>query len=160
MKEIIIESKKFGTKTVLVDDEDFEYLSKFNWYIQKGKHTFYVYRKGKEGNIIAMHRQLLGLSDSKVFSDHKDRSGLNNQRNNLRIATQSQNEANKVAHKGSVSKYFGVCWEKQYKKWKARICKNKISVHLGYFENESDAAIAYNKAAVSYHGEFANLNIV
>ena len=82
---------------------------------------------------------------------------------NLRLATSSQNNANRAKQKSirgkpTTSQYKGVSWFKRDKKWKATICVNKKSIYLGMYENEKDAAIAYNKAAIDYFGEFACLN--
>lgn len=104
-----------------------------------------------------MHRQILGLTDPKIFTDHKDHNGLNNQRSNLRIATHGQNMANKSP--SGKSKYMGVSWNKNDKKWRSQIRKNRVTIYLGSYINEIDAAIAYNNKAVEVHGEFANLNV-
>lgn len=87
--------------------------------------------------------------------DHKDRIKHHNWISNLREATVTQNGQNNSTNMGS-SQYRGVRWDRG--KWKAQIEFNRIYKHLGRFSNEIDAAIAYNKAAIKYHGEFANLN--
>ena len=56
------------------------------------------------------------------------------------------------------SKYKGVHWHKNHRKWLARITFEKNTIHLGYFRNEIEAAKAYDEAAKKYHGEFASLN--
>lgn len=155
MKEI----KLTRGKVALVDDEDFEYLNQYKWYAIDCVHTFYARRK-ENNRHISMHRQILGLTSSKIQGDHKDHDGLNNQKNNLRIANHSQNQANRKSFKNSSSKYIGVCWKKAAKKWQAAIYQNGSNKHLGSFINESEAAIAYNEAAKIIHGEFANLNIL
>lgn len=146
----------------LVDDEDYERLSRFKWYARKSKNTFYATRRlGKHGDHIQMHRDIVGINEyPKLFADHEDHNGLNNQRDNLRVATRSQNNANKKAI--GVSIYLGVFYNKQCvnKPWYSRIRKNKKTRHLGYFANEMEAAIAYNNAAIKIHGEFANLNAI
>ena len=83
----------------------------------------------------------------------------------LRLATTSENGGNRkktqaVLSKVCTSRHKGVSWAKANKKWKAALrCKGKY-YYLGYFENETDAAIAYNKAALEYFGKFALLNTV
>ena len=80
---------------------------------------------------------------------------------NLRFATHSQNCHNRGKCKSKTSsKYKGVYWSDQRQKWKARIYINKKQIWLGYFAKENDAALAYNKAAFKYVGEFAFLNTV
>ena len=91
--------------------------------------------------------------------DHKDQDKLNDKIENLRAATRSQNMCNRKSFKNSKSQFFGVTLIKN-KYWCARITSNGVAMYLGRYKNEIDAAIAYNKAAIIYHGEFANLNII
>jgi len=162
MKKIIVKSPKYGEKEILVDDSDYEELSKYHWCIAKMPNTFYATRStsknGKEGAIY-MHRQILELTKRNEFADHIDHNGLNNQRNNLRLSNHSDNQKNKQPLVGSSSKYVGVCWHKKDKKWQAAIAINGKQTHLGQFDNEIDAAIARDNAAKQYYGAFANLNL-
>lgn len=163
MKEIKL--SKTGTKyfglVALVDDEDFERLNKWDWHVGKGNRTFYARRFTtntikREG--IHMHKEILICNASDLVVDHKDGNGLNNQKNNLRIATHSQNVANRRSHKNSTSKYLGVSWNSQKKLWQAAIMTNYKTTYLGCFDIETEAAEAYNEAAKTVHGEFARLN--
>lgn len=164
MKEI----KLSQGSTVLVDNVDFEYLNQFKWYLSKGKNTYYAIRSRsvKEGlpKTISMHREL--MNPYKGFEvDHIDMNGLNNQKNNLRICSRSQNQANRKKARGN-SKFIGVCKIKgetyKGKTYRdtiiATINKNKKQIYLGSFRTEEEAAIAYDNAAKLHHGEFANLN--
>jgi len=147
----------------LVDDEDFERLSKFKWNVAVTKCTYRVkiYAKRKEKVLgkyttIRMHRFILGCSG---HVDHKDGDGLNNQRGNLRPATRMQNGANRKKSTAECSsRWKGVCWRKDLQKWNAYIYFNKQRRHLGHFADEFDAAQAYNFAALELFGEFAKLN--
>ena len=76
----------------------------------------------------------------------------------LRLATKNENLWNKSPQKNSNSKYKGVSWDEQYKKWRVTITKNKKRTYIGRFTTEEEAAAAYNKAALEHHGEFAKLN--
>ncbi|KKK47687.1 hypothetical protein LCGC14_3152670, partial [marine sediment metagenome] len=116
MKLIELHSKEYPGLFTQVDDEDYEWLSKYRWNVFSN-HGRSFYAKGKiEGKSINMHRMI--LSNCREQVDHKDRNGLNNQRNNLRPATQTLNLANVEKRKGVwTSKYKGVCWNKCSKKW-------------------------------------------
>ena len=88
---------------------------------------------------------------------------INNVRNdnrivNLREATHAQNQANQKIQVGGTSQYKGVCWHKKHKKWQARVMVNYKRIYLGYYDNEKEAALAYNKAALELFGEYAKIN--
>jgi hypothetical protein len=108
-----------------------------------------------------MHRVVLDRKGFKNFaiSDHKDRNPLNNQRHNLRVASQVQNNRNQRRYKNNQSGYVGVSWH-QKRKWWARIGVDGKRISLGCYDDPKEAAKAYNKAALKYHGEFAVLNKV
>jgi HNH endonuclease/AP2 domain len=78
----------------------------------------------------------------------------------LREATSSQNKCNKPKRKDNTSGFKGVTWHKGAKKWMTQIGINKRSYFLGYFDTPEKAALAFNKAAIELHGEFASLNKV
>jgi len=159
MKEIVINSKKHGQKVALVDDSDYEWLNQYRWVIKKSCNVYYAQR-----NVIShkktqfMHRLILGLTDFNIKCDHRDRNGLNNQRSNLRTATNSQNLANRAGRKNSTSKYLGVSWHTKRRKWIAQMRKDGVSIYIGEYKNEKEAASAYNKKALELHKEFAFLN--
>jgi hypothetical protein len=93
-----------------------------------------------------------------LLVDHRNLNGLDNRRSNLRLATHGENNQNKRKRKGASSRYIGVSFEKRIKKWSARIMYKGKAIWLGNFKNEIDAALAYDKAARKYYGEFARLN--
>jgi len=139
-------------KVTLVDDEDYEFLSKWRWYATKAGRTYYarrtLYSDGKRRPLY-MHRLILGSRVGEEV-DHKDGDGLNNQRSNLRSCTCSQNAANSV--RNSKTGYRGVC--KYWNKWRVIIG----GIHLGLYDTPKEAAKAYNEAAIEKYGEFARLN--
>lgn len=160
MKLIDISSPKHPNTFTMVDDEDFESLNQWKWWLFKGA---YACRKAwnpktKGSKNIRMHRQIMGLEIGAIV-DHIDGNGLNNQKSNLRPATGFQNSRNrkKIESKTS-SKFKGVFFNKIAKRWAVQIGIDKKKVFGGYFTNETHAAAAYNALAVKYHGEFARLN--
>lgn len=166
--EIIINSKKHGNKTILIDDEDFEEFNKNIWTVYKNLHSFYIKRMvyiNNKRTVLNYHRQILKLfhGDNSIV-DHINHNGLDNRKCNLRIVTKTQNNQNSTSRKNSSSKYLGVAYNKRDNKWQANIRINKKLLFLGYFpftnEGEINAAKTYNKAAIKYFGEFANLNII
>lgn len=94
------------------------------------------------------------------FIDHINGIKDNNKIENLRAVTISQNCMNKKSSKNSSSQYKGVYWCNNIKIWKAGIKIDGRQIHLGYFSNEIDAAIAYNDKSKELFGEFALLNEV
>ena len=87
--------------------------------------------------------------------DHKDRDRRNNRITNLRLATHSENKANRSAPSNNSSGIKGVSFNKQMRKWQASICKQYKQNHLGFFSSKEGAAEAYRTAAVKLFGEFA-----
>lgn len=151
-------------KSALVDDGDFEYLNQWKWYASKSKRTFYakrnLYINGKY-TTIKMHRELLRLKkEDKIQVDHKDGNGLNNQKNNLRICTQNENQHNSRKRYDNTSEYKGVSWHKRDKKWFAQICFQNKNLFLGYFNDKTEAALSYDKKARELFGEFSKTNFI
>ncbi len=146
----------------MVDDADFEMINKFNWYLKSPKANFNyaarTYLSDGKRKLVFMHRMILNVTDRSLDIDHKDGNGLNNQRDNIRIATRSENNRNRKAKYNSTSQYVGVSKAKDGR-WAAQIKpEGKNPIGLGWYINEIDAALAYNKAAIKIHGEFAKLN--
>ena len=150
-----------GGHFALVDNEDFDYLSKFTWYLTKPRTVSYAIRnrlasEGKAGETIRMHREILAMPGPV---DHINRNGLDNRRANLRPATESQNSQNRGIRSDNTSGYKGVGIYKPRGNWRARISPEPgVRITVGYFDTPLEAAIAYDAAAVKYHGEFAVLN--
>lgn len=139
-----------------VDNKDFELVSQHNWYATKQEDRFYA-SAWINGRNVSMHRLILGSEAGELDIDHKDTDGLNNTRENLRIATRSQNVANSRKQKGTTSRFKGVHVMKEGY-IKAYIMHQYRRIHLGYFPTEEDAARAYDEAARLYFGEFARPN--
>lgn len=111
------------------------------------------------GKRVRMHRLIIGAA-GPARVDHRDGNGLNNRRDNLRIATASQNMANCIGHKNNTSGYKGVYFVKKKNRWRVQIyCQNKRYT-FGYFKTKEQAALRYNQAAIELFGEFARLNCI
>ena len=138
----------------IVDDGDYEWLSKYKWWAVVAHHTVYAVRQmGRK--TIYMHREIMGASNN-VDVDHCDGNGLHNRKNNLRLATAAQNRQNSKVCKDNTSGYKGIF--KKCRKYRARIHVDGHTIYLGYFDNAEDAAKAYDSAAKKYFGPFAKTN--
>lgn len=151
MKEIVLKTGEVAT----VDDEDYQRVTAHRWYrLIAGKATRKIYAQSTAGT---MHRLIMGYPTRKI--DHKDGNGLNNQRQNLRLATDIQNARNRRKQSSpSSSRYKGVGFNKRTGKWRADIGDGGRVITIGYFTDEIAAARAYDDRAIRLHGEFACLN--
>lgn len=141
---------------VTLDDIDAERILKHKWYAFRGSKTWYAvrdYATPKGIKQVQMHREILGINDAKILVDHKDRCGLNNARDNLRLCTMEQNMQNRGCTRANKSGFKGVC--RNGGKWRATITVSGRWKSIGNFEKLEDAAFAYAIAAYKYHGEFA-----
>lgn len=159
----------------IVDPADFYQLSQYPWWISKRKTFYRIIRLSSENNsyrIIAIHRQIMQSQinsklrtqnskftnlPGKLVVDHINHNSLDNRRTNLRLVTIAQNNMNRRPWKGT-SKYKGVTFHRRDKRFIARISVNSKRLYLGCFDNETDAAKTYDKAAKKYYGQYACLN--
>lgn len=154
----------------LVDDSDYEELSKHKWHLHACGYAARSQHLGrgadgrwKKANVL-MHRQILGVG-AGVEVDHIDRNRLNNTRENLRACTRGENSGNlPKPRSGRYSRYKGVSWSNagghspRKKVWHAKISANDRTINLGRFYTEEEAAVAYDAAARVQFGTFAALN--
>jgi hypothetical protein len=141
----------------LVDDEDFDRVNQWSWTVKRSKRT--VYAQGlANGQRLFLHRFILN-APSGVEVDHINGDGLDNRRSNLRLATVSQNQANrKRLNANNTTGYRGVTYNKGNRRWLAQIQHEGIQMHLGYFTTPEEAARAYDQKAEELFGEFAKTN--
>lgn len=156
-KQIQLNKGKFA----IVDDADFQYLNQWKWQALIAKSgNVYAQRTylGKEGKRCHeyMHRVLMPVKATDVI-DHIDHDGLNNQRANLRICTQSQNLMNTKKVRGGL-RYKGVYSDRG--RYVARLVINGKQKRVGSFGTMEEAAHCYNKYALEVYGDFAYLNQV
>ena len=153
----------------IVDPEWYERLSEYKWHAKGGHGECYAargYRKNGRTAVEWMHKVIMAAalrqcSGQGIFVvDHINRNTLDNRRANLRIATIGQNAMNSKRRglKAGSSKYKGVSWDGRAKKWRAMIHVHGRPMYLGGFDDEVEAAKAYDGAARIYHREFAVLN--
>lgn len=143
-------------RPALVSDEDYERLACRRWQLHPQGYAFTNGGGRRERRTIYMHREILG-APAGLEVDHADGDPLNNQRENLRLCTRSQNEANKPAY-GGTSRYKGVCWDAGKRKWKAQVQIAGKRTHIGRYATEMEAARAYDAAARNEFGPFARAN--
>lgn len=143
--------------TAVIDADDLDLVAGFVWNAQTGRGTHYA-RSKLNGEPLWLHRLVMGLdrADPRVV-DHIDHDGLNCRKANLRIATRTENAANRNPHRGS-SSYRGVHWNAKNQRWVAKIRLGGEQVYLGSFTDEEAAARAVDAEALRHRGEFASLN--
>lgn len=143
-----------------VDIEDVEKVS-FRWQAKRNSNGVYAQRTVMRKTQL-MHRFIIDAADGQIV-DHINRDTLDNRKSNLRIATESQNQANRVSvfRPGKASRYKGVSRSLSLKNpWQASIRANGKQYNLGLFPTEEAAAMAYDSAALDRFGEFARINNV
>ena len=150
-----------GEWTIL-DQKDYCRLCNLKWHVGGNGNNYYAIRDVKKGNyrikIISLHREIMN-APAGLLVDHRNNNTLDNRKENLRLATHSQNQFNKrKTTKETASRFIGVYLEKESSRWFGRIGVNGKRKWLGYSDNEIEAAKTYDRAAIKYHGEFAHLN--
>jgi hypothetical protein len=144
-----------------VDPDVYYRLGHYRWFTVGNKRKMYAERSIKTGpnetKMERLHRVIMNAGPETII-DHRDGNSMNNLIENLRPATHSQNNCNVPKRKNTTSHYKGVYFDKKRKRWRVYIKFNKKKIYLGTFESEIDAALAYDRAAKKYQGEFARLN--
>lgn len=145
-------------KVALVDDDVYEWASKFKWLALKTGRRWYAIRSERKLTLL-LHREILE-SPKGVYTDHINGDGLDNRRENLRICTRQQNaQGFQRKQVGTTSKFRGVS-RCRGQKWQSHIKANGHKHYLGQFKSEEDAARAYDVAAKELFGEFASPNFI
>ncbi|MFC7799198.1 HNH endonuclease [Bacillus subtilis] len=150
----------------LVDDSDFEELSKYKWSKTRKDHrrTEYARTNIKIAGMYktrSMHRLILGLSTAdRIIVDHINGNGLDNRRVNLRLANYSDNAANVKLNKNNTSGYKGVNYRRERSLWRTEIRKGRKTVYKECSKCKHVAGLKYNVNALKIHGPFAWLNEV
>lgn len=147
-------------KVTLVDDDVYEWASKFKWCVNRIGRNWYAIRnnaRGTKPGSSLLHREILN-APAEMGVDHINNDGLDNRRSNLRLASKIENARNMQVSSLNTSGFKGVVWNKQKNKWMARLSDKGKQIHLGFYVEIEDAARAYDEGARKYFGDFAKTN--
>jgi hypothetical protein len=131
----------------IVDDEDYEWLSKWKWCYGRQYNTNYGYAKRayrRDGKLISvtMHR-LIANTPNGCDTDHINGNTLDNRKVNIRVCNRSLNQHNRGKQKNNISGFKGVSFHKKVHKFQTQIQHNGIKYHLGYFSDPREAHDVY-----------------
>ncbi len=142
-----------------VDEDDYGRVVEHNWCAVNAAGsgaTPIIYARRSDG--VYMHAFILGVVRNRgIECLHGPRGTLDNTKRNLRIGTRADNQRDRVST-GSTSRYKGVSWNFQSRRWSVKITAGTVYQFLGYFSDEVEAASVYDEAARDLHGDFARLN--
>ena len=136
---------------ILVDEEDYNFLNRLNWYVDKKGYAI----TSMNNKHIYMHRLVFGSVPPNHVVDHMDRNKLNNQKSNLRAASITENHLNAVYPKSKYG-YVGVRMKKG--RYVAVTSINDRDIHIGVADSALDAAKLRDAFVYALRGEFALLN--
>jgi hypothetical protein len=146
----------------ILDQQDYYRFGNLKWGVCGHDEHIYGGRfikttKSAGIKLVYLHREIMN-APAGLLVDHINSDTLDNRRANLRLATHSQNSCNRPKKSNTSSRFIGVSFMKQRKRWHTTIRHHGKRTFLGYFDSEIEAGKAYDEAARKYHGEFARLN--
>jgi hypothetical protein len=147
-----------------VSDEDYDWACFWQWSVLLdtcGNGNNYARRSKRiEGRFLTfmLHNEILARMGFNGSADHINGDTLDNSRPNLRSASRSQNLMNTRKRRNASSRFKGVRWHSQAKRWQARITIGGRTVDLGLFLSEEEGAATYDIAATKYFGAYAKTN--
>lgn len=144
MKKIPVKlTNKKASTFALVDDEDFDTLSKIGWFSRDG-YAAYTKREfvGGPPVTVLMHRLVMRAKKGQTI-DHINRNKLDNRKQNLRFCSQMENTWNTGKRVTATSGHQGVSWHKASQAWRARIQTAGKRIELGSFGSKEEASLAY-----------------
>lgn len=141
MQEIALSGRLGSGRVAIVDDEDYDRLARFRWWLQRG----YAVRHpagAKSGLLLGMHRDVMGLGYGDPEEvDHRRGDTLDNRKANLRICTTAENQQNRQSGYGT-SGFRGVYWNAARQLWQAQVKHMGRTTCAGRFTDELEAARA------------------
>lgn len=144
----------------IVDDDDYEELSKYKWRgtYKVGEKPYartHIWDKiSKKRKDLIMHRHIMRVTDPNIKVDHINRNTLDNRKENLRLCSTAENCRNKSTVSRNKTGYRNVSFNKACKKWKVEIKHNNKKVYYGYFDCPIEAAKVADSAMIDLYGEF------
>jgi hypothetical protein len=142
----------------LIDDVDGDAILAHKWSLNAGRWGSPGYAvRNSAGGMLQMHRVILGAPPG-VEVDHRNGNGLDNRRGNLRLATASQNAANRPKTHGRFSEFKGIVWVRGAMRWQAQLHLNGKTIRGRLVTSREEAARGYDDLARQHFGEFACLN--
>ncbi len=142
MKKIRLGGKCGVGKYALVDDKDFEKLCKFKWHCAKNFNYYYAQTtlRGKDNKQFSqtMHQKIIGKKDG-LMTDHINRNGLDNRKENLRFVTNSENQLNSKMNCRNKSGHRGISWDKYNNRWRVCFQNNKKQKCINGIRSLEDA---------------------
>lgn len=146
-------------KHAIVDDDDYDYLCQWKWHITSAG---YAARRNPRceyypsGRIILMHRCLIPITDDFCI-DHINGNPLDNRKINLRKAEHWQNGHNRPVQLNNTSGHKGICWSHREQKWKGHINVKGHRIHLGTYNQLTDAVAGITFWRTQLCGEFVRV---
>lgn len=141
----------------LVSPEDVLLLTARAWTAVRRSRTMYAQSRIR-GQLFYLHRL---IANETPETDHRNHWGLDNRRPNLRPSSRAENTRNTRPRQTTnrTSKFKGVHWSTNAGKWAVQIATAQSkTITLGHFNDEVEAARAYDRGAREHHGDFAYLN--
>lgn len=157
MKRILLTGLLGTGRYAIVDDEDYQILGSFKWYINSVGYACRSRQTNNGHHNQTLHSTILEPVKGMVI-DHINGDKLDNRKENLRVCTISENTQNQRKRPYLSSKYLGVRWHKRDKVWIAKIAKDGKGIHLGTFRQEELAARMYDSFAKKLYGKDAKVN--
>lgn len=139
------------TGTILIDTDDLEMVSKYQWHIEHSRKNLSYAQANIEKSTIRIHRLIMNTT---LQVDHINHNGLDNRKSNLRVCTNQENNFNKLHRRNPKSGYTGIRYNEKSQSYYVRIMVNKKEISLGHYKILEDALEARKQGEIRYFGNF------